>query len=253
MVVDALRRQGGVADPVVDAGPPLPAAGARTTLRGVADGEGRFALRRRRSHDLVAVPGCLVAHPLVAEVLREGTFPPGAEVTVRAGAATGERMVVVDGRGGAPVDPDDVDVPAGVRVVTGDELATGRRAWLHEEVAVRPGTARSFFQSARRPPGPWSTLSPRPPGWARATGSPTLRRVGRSHTVGRRARVQLVEARPGAPMPGQPPGPDAGGAQRRRPLAPAAHGRVSPTRTARVWAAPAPERSLPPGPGGWCW
>jgi 23S rRNA (uracil1939-C5)-methyltransferase len=198
VVTDALRRLGGVADPVVEAGPPLPAAGARTTLRGVADGDGRFALRRRRSHDLVPVPGCLVAHPLVAEVLREGAFPPGAEVTVRAGAATGERLVVVDGPGGAPVDAGDVAVPAGVRVVTGAELAAGRRAWLHEEVAgVRfRVSARSFFQSGPAAAGALVDAV------AAAAGVGEGDRLADLYggvglfatTVGRRARVQLVEA-----------------------------------------------------------
>ncbi|HZM29048.1 MAG TPA: TRAM domain-containing protein [Acidimicrobiales bacterium] len=144
MVTDALVRFGGVEDPAVGPGPDLAAIGYRTTLRGVADSGGRFALRRRHAHDLVAVPGCLVAHPLVAEVAAAGRFPPGAAVTIRAGARTGDRLVVVDGAGA-----EDVRVPDGVRVVTGDELDAGRRAWLFEEVA---GTrlrvsARSFFQA----------------------------------------------------------------------------------------------------------
>ena len=67
-------------------------------MRGLADGDGRFCLRRHHRHDLVPVPGCLVAHPLVAEVVTDGRFPPGAEVMVRAGARTGDRMVVVDGK-----------------------------------------------------------------------------------------------------------------------------------------------------------
>jgi 23S rRNA (uracil1939-C5)-methyltransferase len=171
MVTDALRRIGGVTDPVVATGPELPASGYRTTLRGVADAAGRFALRRHHSHELVAVPGCLVAHPLVAEVLAAGRFPPGAALTVRVGARTGERLVVVDPpeRGDAQADDASggvgdtrvadtgdvgrraaaVEVPAGVRVVSGDELAAGTRAWLHEEVAgVRLRvSARSFFQA----------------------------------------------------------------------------------------------------------
>lgn len=170
MVADALRRLGGVAgagaDLVVDEGPVLPSTGYRTTIRGVADAEGRVSLRRHHSHDLVAVPGCQVAHPLVVEVLAEGRFPPGAEVTVRAGAATGERLVIVDVPGAPPEahsaesvpagppgdgpgDGLDVEVPEGVRVVDGRELAAGRRAWIHETVAGVPlrVSARSFFQS----------------------------------------------------------------------------------------------------------
>ncbi|HLM64892.1 MAG TPA: TRAM domain-containing protein [Acidimicrobiales bacterium] len=155
LVADALR-YAGVEDPEVDEGPALPAVDYRTTVRGVVDAEGRVALRRPRSHDLVPVPGCLVAHPLVVEVLAEGRFPPGAEVTVRAGARTGERLVILD-RPVDPLTPDDpapvvrgdVAVPDGVRVVEGADLAAGKRAWIHEEVAGRRlrVSARSFFQS----------------------------------------------------------------------------------------------------------
>jgi 23S rRNA (uracil1939-C5)-methyltransferase len=143
MVAEALARLGGVPDPEVAPGPVLPATGYRTTLRGVADAAGRFALRRHHSHDLVPVPDCLVAHPRLAEVAAEGRFPAGSEITIRVGARTGDRMVIVDGPAGA------VEVPDGVRVVTGDELAGGRRAWLFEVVAgVRLRvSARSFFQA----------------------------------------------------------------------------------------------------------
>ena len=158
VVTDALRRQGGVAHPRVSAGPVLRATAYRTTLRGAADDRGHFALRPRHSHDLVAVPACLVAHPLVAEVLARGRFPPGAEITVRVGARTGERMVVVDALE-HPADAADaadvaaVTVPQDVRVVTGAELAAGRRAWIHEVVAGHRLrlSARSFFQA--RPDG----------------------------------------------------------------------------------------------------
>jgi 23S rRNA (uracil1939-C5)-methyltransferase len=151
MVTEALQRLGGIADPAVDEGPALPATGYRTTLRGVTGADGRVALRRHHSHDLVAGPGCQVAHPLVVEVLAGGRFPPGAEVTVRAGANTGERLVVVDlpGDEGAGEAELDATVPAGVRLVGGRQLAAGKRAWIHEEVAGERlrVSARSFFQS----------------------------------------------------------------------------------------------------------
>ena len=197
MVSEALTRLGGLTDPRVVSGPPLAGGGAgyRTTIRAVADPDGRLALRRHHSHDLVAVPGCLVAHPLVAEVLADGRFPPGAEVTVRVGARTRERMVVVDG---VPATEAAVVVPDGVRVVTGAELAAGKRAWLHEEVAgVRLRvSARSFFQA-----GPESAEA------LVATVAAALGEVQGTHladlyggvglfaaTVGRAAHVELVEA-----------------------------------------------------------
>ena len=197
MVSEALTRLGGLTDPRVVSGPPLAGGGAgyRTTIRAVADPDGRLALRRHHSHDLVAVPGCLVAHPLVADVLADGLFPPGAEVTVRVGARTGERMVVVDG---VPATEAAVVVPDGVRVVTGAELAAGKRAWLHEEVAgVRLRvSARSFFQA-----GPEAAEA------LVATVAAAVGDVQGSHladlyggvglfaaTVGRAAHVELVEA-----------------------------------------------------------
>src|SRR5581483_5417206 len=90
MVADALRRIGRVADPVVADGPALPPSGFRTTLR-LATADGRAGFRRVRSHDVVPVDDCLVAHPLLQEVLAD--LDPGAatELTLRCGARTGER------------------------------------------------------------------------------------------------------------------------------------------------------------------
>jgi 23S rRNA (uracil1939-C5)-methyltransferase len=126
-------------------GPELPAIGYRTTARGVAV-DGRFGFRRRASHDGVAVDPCLVVHPLLQELVADGRFPDG-EVVLRAGARTGERLVVVAGDG------DGASVPDGVRVVGEGELRSGRRAWYHEEVAGRSWriSAASFFQA--RPDG----------------------------------------------------------------------------------------------------
>ena len=168
IVTDALRRIGRVDPPEPDLGPELPTEGWRTTVRAVVDHDGRAGFRRHHAHDPLAVGsgGCLVAHPLVDEILREGVFPlPVREVTVRAGAATGERLVlcapaVGDSRvpGAAPpgdrpepgAGPEgDAGRPAGVIVVGADELAAGHRAWIHEVVAGRRWriSAGSFFQA----------------------------------------------------------------------------------------------------------
>jgi 23S rRNA (uracil1939-C5)-methyltransferase len=143
-VADALERALG-RTVAVDPGPQLPTEGHRTTVRGLALA-GRFAFRRRQRHELVAVDPCLVVHPLLAELVHEGRFPDG-EVVLRAGARTGERLVVVGG------DPEAVSVPDGVRVVGAAQLEAGKRAWYHEEVAGRSWriSARSFFQA--RPDG----------------------------------------------------------------------------------------------------
>lgn len=140
VVADALRRQGRV-ELEVAPGPDLPATGYRTTVRGVAEG-GRFGFRRRASHDVVAVDPCLVVHPLLAELIAEGRFPDG-EVVLRAGARTGDRLVIVQGDG------EGTSVPDGVRVAGDHALRHGHRAWYHEEVAGRRWriSARSFFQA----------------------------------------------------------------------------------------------------------
>jgi 23S rRNA (uracil1939-C5)-methyltransferase len=150
IVLDALRRIGHLDPPEPHPGPVLPATGWRTTVRAAVDGNGRAAFRRHHEHRAVALDatGCLVAHPLVDEVLRHGRFPRSvAEVTVRAGAATGERLVVAHPSAG------DSEIPDGTILVGQDQLAAGRRAWVHEVVAGRRWrvSAESFFQA--RPDG----------------------------------------------------------------------------------------------------
>ncbi|HEX2575121.1 MAG TPA: TRAM domain-containing protein [Aquihabitans sp.] len=143
-VTEVLRRQGGIASPVVVPGQALPAAGLRTTVRGTTGPDGRFAFRRRRSHEPVPVETCLVAHPLVEAIVHEGRFDDASEVTIRVGARTGERLVVVGPTAAG------ASVPPGVALVGTDELAAGRRAWVHEEAAGRTWriSAGSFFQAS---------------------------------------------------------------------------------------------------------
>jgi 23S rRNA (uracil1939-C5)-methyltransferase len=141
IVRDALRRLGGLRDAVVRSGPPIAATGYRTTVRCLVV-QGRPALRARASHDPVAIEQCLVAHPLIDELVRDGRFDGCGEVTLRAGARTGERLVVATPRA------DGVRVPDDAVVVGIDELRKGRTAAYHEDVAGRRWriSARSFFQ-----------------------------------------------------------------------------------------------------------
>jgi 23S rRNA (uracil1939-C5)-methyltransferase len=105
----------------------------------------------------------------------------------------------VDAAGGADVGDGEVSVPDGVRVVSGAELAAGKRAWLHEEVAgVRLRvSARSFFQAG--PEAAEALVA----AVAGATGDvPAGARFADLYggvglfatTVGRRAHIELVEA-----------------------------------------------------------
>lgn len=146
IVTDALRRLGRWADPVVREGPTLDQWGFRTTLR-LAVVNGRAGLRRASSNAIVELDHCAVAHPLLDEMIVDGTFGAAIEVTLRGGAATGDRLAVIT------PNREGVQLPDDVRVVGADELAAGKRAWIHEIVADRRWriSADSFFQT--RPDG----------------------------------------------------------------------------------------------------
>ena len=139
---ESLRRIGRL-EGTVGLGPPLPAAAYRTTVRCLVAG-GRAALRAERSHDPVGIEHCLVAHPAIDDLIANGRYGGAHEVTLRVGAATGERLVRVE-----PSVPAELSVPDGVRVVGADQLAAGRRAWFTEVVDGRRFrvSADSFFQS----------------------------------------------------------------------------------------------------------
>ena len=142
IVADALRRIGRLADPVVSVGPALAPTGYRTTVRMGVQG-GRAAFRTHRSHDLVDIDECLVAHPLLADLIRDGRYGDAREVVLRCGVATGERLVLASpsARG--------VDVPDDVVLVGQNEVKRGRTARFHEVVHDRRFTisATSFFQA----------------------------------------------------------------------------------------------------------
>ncbi len=149
VVRDALRRIAHLPDAEVQAAPALAPFGFRTTVRCAVD-QGRLGFRAAHSHDVVEIDRCLVAHPLIDEliaVLGEQVTAAGIdEVTIRVGANTGERMVIVDRSA------EDLELPAAfadVTLVGADELDAGHRAWIHEDVhgfRFRV-SARSFFQT----------------------------------------------------------------------------------------------------------
>ncbi len=70
-------------------------SGWRTRVRFAVDGAGRAGLRRHRSHEVVPVAGCFIAHPDVAATgVLESRWTQTAEVQVTV-AGSGERAVVV--------------------------------------------------------------------------------------------------------------------------------------------------------------
>lgn len=142
IVIDALRRLGRWVDPIVEKGPALDPWAFRTTMR-FAVVDGRLALRTARSHEAIVIDRCEIAHPLVQELVEVGRFGGCDEVTVRVAPGTGERMVRC-----AP-SASGVEVPDDVRVIGVDELRSGRRSWLHDELLGRRWriSADSFFQT----------------------------------------------------------------------------------------------------------
>ena len=135
MVEEALRRIGKLAEYAVDPTVELSPWHWRTTITaGVADG--RAALRRSGTHELVPIDGCLVAHPLLAPLLADQRYPGISEVVLRCGDRTGERLVAASPRTAR------LDLPPDVA-----------RRFYHEEAGGRRWriSADSFFQS--RPDG----------------------------------------------------------------------------------------------------
>lgn len=148
IVADALRRIARIADPPLAPTVALRTEGYRTTLRLAVDPEGRAAFRRAGSHSLVVPGTCLVAHPLLAGPLRDGRFRGATSVTLRCGAATGERLVWAVPTADSVELPDDGHA-APVVAAPGTSGAWG--AAHHEVVRGRRFrvSARSFFQASR--------------------------------------------------------------------------------------------------------
>ncbi|MDH3683578.1 MAG: hypothetical protein OEV40_26970 [Acidimicrobiia bacterium] len=146
IVIDCLTRLARIREPDVRLGPALDPERYRTTVR-VALRDGRPGYRAGRSHAIVPVESCVVAHPLIEELLVDGRFGSAAEVSLRVGARTGERVVV------ARPTAEGVAMPGDVIVVGDDELRRGREVHYHEEIAEHRLriSAQSFFQC--RPDG----------------------------------------------------------------------------------------------------
>ena len=131
IVLDALRRIGGLEVVPEHATVELPPWAFRTTVR-VGVTNGRAGFREARSHASVAVEDCLVAHPLLVPLITEARYPRADEVLLRCGSRTGERLAVATPSRKGIVVPGDV-----------------RSDFIHEEAAGRRWriSAASFFQS----------------------------------------------------------------------------------------------------------
>lgn len=140
IVVDALRRIAKLAEPPVPEPVQMAGRPLRTAARLAVSPGGRAGHRPRIGSGAVATDACLVAHPLLEELIVDGRYAGASEVLLRVSVATGERIVLVDRGAG------EVQVPAGVRVFQEGDT---RPAFVHEDVAGRRFriSAGSFFQS----------------------------------------------------------------------------------------------------------
>ncbi|MDQ1381323.1 MAG: hypothetical protein QOJ71_2042 [Actinomycetota bacterium] len=134
IIRDALSRIAHIADPPLAEPVLLPMEGFRTTVRALVV-DGKPAFRKHQSHDPVLVASCLVAHPAIDELLREGHFGRASEVTLRVGVGTGERAALAE--------------PADMIMDLPPDVMRGKNAMVHEVVdghSMRV-SINSFFQS----------------------------------------------------------------------------------------------------------
>ncbi len=109
--------------------------GWRTRVRHSITPSGQLGLRAHRSHQVVPVPECAIAHPQVQQVERAAPNWPGARsVEVIAPGATGIPLVVVDGPG-RQVIPPRAELAASVlrQTARGPQRVRGR-SWVQEPV-----------------------------------------------------------------------------------------------------------------------
>lgn len=106
----------------------------RTRVTWAVDEQGRAGLRRHRSHVVVPVDRCRIAHPLVdAAGVTNRVWPGRSSVTVAAAPTSGQTLVLPDGQGTGAVH----------QVVAGRTFrVTGGRFWQ-----VHPGAADSLVDA----------------------------------------------------------------------------------------------------------
>jgi 23S rRNA (uracil1939-C5)-methyltransferase len=123
----------------------------RNNVRFQMNADGRLCFRALESHDLIPIRECHILHPLLDEMFHavnfEGAMFDG--VTLRAGTATGQKMLILEGRDAEPP-AISIDEPVSIVYAAGDAEPVsliGKDA-LHEELRGRSFrvSPASFFQ-----------------------------------------------------------------------------------------------------------
>jgi tRNA/tmRNA/rRNA uracil-C5-methylase (TrmA/RlmC/RlmD family) len=147
VVREQLRRLAGLDVGVeVEAVPgDLEGLGWRTRVQHAVTPAGHLGLRAHRSHRVVEIDACPIAHPRVQQVELAAPLWPGASrVEVVASSGDDEPLVVVEPAGPRrPAVPAPATLSASVALDTAQGLERVRgRTWVREDVAVGPWRAR---------------------------------------------------------------------------------------------------------------
>ena len=136
VVYEALTRMGRINQPHMFLGGSVDPWEYRTTVRLAVSSSGAVGFRSRRSHDVVEISRCPVAHPAINKMIPSLRVGGDSEVTVRVGVASGQSTAVSRRNGQIH------GLPA--------STAIGSEATIHEVVGgVRfRVSAGSFFQSS---------------------------------------------------------------------------------------------------------
>jgi tRNA/tmRNA/rRNA uracil-C5-methylase (TrmA/RlmC/RlmD family) len=113
----------------------------RTRVTYAVSDTGQAGLRQHRSHHIVPIDECRIAHPLVRDVPLSGNrWPGGSAVDVSASPATGDCLVLVDGKRDASFSSTPRDEPVVYEEVADRSFrVTGGGFWQ-----VHPGAAEAL-------------------------------------------------------------------------------------------------------------
>ena len=113
----------------------------RTRVTYAVSATGQAGLRQHRSHHVVPIDECRIAHPLVRDVPLSGNrWPEDSSVDVSVSPATGDCLVLVDGKRDASFSSTQRDESAVYEEVAGRSFRVDRR-WLLAGAPWRCGGA----------------------------------------------------------------------------------------------------------------